>query len=128
MEPKWLSKELVIILHQQSLNIFGGSEGIRDMGLLESALSLPLHRHAYEESVNLYDLAAAYCSGILKNHPFLGGNKRAGLLAARTFLFINGYRFQPDEITTVQMIESHAAGHIDEENLAVWIRENTIEL
>lgn len=123
-EPKWLKKELVLLLHQQSLALFGGGAGVGDMGLLESALSRPL-RYTYSDEEDLFELAATYCSGIVKNHPFVDGNKRAGLLAARSFLFLNGYTLEPDEVSTVQMIEGHAAGEIDEARLADWIRENS---
>ncbi len=128
LKPKWLKIELVIMLHQQSLASFGGGSGIRDAGLLESALSRPLHRYTYSDEVDLFELAATYCSAIIKNHPFVDGNKRAGLLAARSFLFLNGYALEPDEISTVKMIEGHAAGEVDESLLAKWMRENSHKL
>lgn len=123
--PTWLTEQLVLVLHAESLNRFGGTSGIRDQGLLESALHRPRHRHAYEKSVSLAELAAAYCFGLVKNHPFVDGNKRAGLLAARAFLFQNGYRFEPDEAQTVQMIEGLAAGEVSEKDLTTWIEEYT---
>lgn len=123
--PTWLTERLVLVLHAESLNRFGGTPGIRDQGLLESALHRPRHRYAYGKSVSLAELAAAYCFGLVKNHPFVDGNKRAGLLAARAFLFQNGYRFEPDEAQTVQMIEGLAAGEVSEEDLTTWIEEHT---
>ena len=123
--PTWLTERLVLVLHAESLNRFGGTPGIRDQGLLESALHRPRNRHADEKSVSLAELAAAYCFGLVKNHPFVDGNKRAGLLAARAFLFQNGYRFEPDEAQTVQMIEGLAAGEVSEEDLTTWIEEHT---
>ena len=124
-EPKWLSKELVFALHNESLALFGGSPGIRDVTLLESALAKPRNRFVYEEETSLFDLAAAYCSGIIKNHPFIDGNKRAGLLAARAFLFLNGYAFAPDEVETVRMIEGLAAGIQDERSIMTWLHDNS---
>lgn len=124
-EPKWLSKELVLMLHNESLSLFGGSPGIRDLGLLESALSRPLHRYSYEESVTLFELAAAYCHGNVKNHAFVDGNKRAALLSGRAFLFLNGFHFAPDQVETVKMIEGLAAGTINEPELASWLEKNS---
>ena len=124
-EPKWLKKELVLLLHQQSIARFGGSTGIRDAGLLESALSRAQQRYTYDETADIFDLVAIYCSAIIRNHPFVDGNKRSGLLAARSFLFVNGYIFEPDEIETVQMIEGHAASQVNEDLLVSWIRENS---
>lgn len=120
-EPTWLSKELVFALHEESIARFGGLPGVRDITLLESALARPIHLFAYQESVTLFGLAASYCYGIVKNHAFLDGNKRTGLLSIRTFLYLNGYRFHPPEIEAVTMIEQTAAGQFDETALASWI-------
>ena len=124
-EPTWLTEKLVLVLHAESLSRFGGTPGIRDQGLLGSALHRPRNQFAYAEESSIFDLAAAYCFGIVRNHPFVDGNKRAGLLAARAFLYRNGYHFEPDEAETVQMIEGLAAGSISEEELTAWIEENT---
>ena len=124
-EPKWLNKELIFALHNESLAMFGGSPGIRDVTPLESALAKPQNRFVYEEDASLFDLAASYCSGIVKNHPFIDGNKRAGLLAARAFLFLNGYVFDPDEVDTVRKIEGLAAGEQNEQSIALWLRDNS---
>lgn len=121
-EPRWLSKELMLLLHHQSLASFGGATGIRDLPLLESAIARPIQRFTYVEDVDLFELAAVYCCGIVKNHPFVDGNKRAGLLSIRTFLFLNGYAFDPDELETVQMIEGLAAGKVTEADLTHWVR------
>lgn len=114
------------MLHNESLALFGGSSGIRDSGLLESALSRPIHRYTYEESVSIFDLAATYCFGIVKNHAFVDGNKRAGLLSARAFLFLNGFHFSPDQIETVKMIEGLAASVVSESELADWLKSNAV--
>ncbi len=122
---KWLSLELVMTLHDESLVHFGGSAGVRDQGLLESALGRPQNLYAYQEESTIYELATAYCAGIVRNHPFVDGNKRAGLLAARAFLFLNGYHFNPDELETVQMIEGLAGRLVSEEALTKWFEANS---
>ena len=124
-EPKWLSKDMVLALHAMSVAEFGGAAGIRDEGLLESALDRPKNLFAYGDGPSLFELAAAYCAGIVKNHPFLDGNKRAGDLAIRSFLLRNGYLFEPDEADEVVMIMALAAGETDEETLAGWSSENS---
>ena len=113
------------MLHAESLKLFGGSPGIRDRGLLESALDRPRNRWHYEPSVSVFEVAAAYGFGIAKNHAFVDGNKRTSLLAIRSFLFLNGYHFAPDEIETVTTIEGLAEGTVTEELLALWIRDNS---
>lgn len=122
-EPRWLTPAMVQALHRESIARFGGSEGMRDAGLLESALARPQHRAAYEDVVSLFGLAAEYCLGIVKNHPFLDGNKRSGILAAATFLSLNGYDFRPPETSIVQMIVALAAGEVDGDALTAWFRE-----
>lgn len=124
-EPTWLSESLVRALHAESLDRFGGPSGMRDRGLLESALGRARNRHAYGDDPSMHELAAAYCCGIVRNHPFVDGNKRAGLLAARAFLFQNGYRFVPDEAETVEVIEGVADGEVSEAELTAWIEQYT---
>lgn len=109
------------MLHAASIELFGGAPGLRDPGLLESALARPVHRWHYERRQSLSELAASYAFGIARNHPFVDGNKRTALLATRAFLFRNGVHFDPDEIETVSMIEGLAAGRIDEKVLSAWI-------
>ncbi|WP_193369591.1 type II toxin-antitoxin system death-on-curing family toxin [Pelagibius marinus] len=122
-EPRWLSLAIVHALHSESVARFGGTDGTRDAGLLESALARPQHRAAYEEGVSLFALAADYCLGIVKNHPFLDGNKRSGILAAATFLSLNGHDFRPPEASIVQMIVALAASEVDAEALTEWFEE-----
>lgn len=124
-EPVWLSVTQVRMLHAESLNLFGGSPGIRDLGMLESALARPVNKWHYDGMDNLFALAAAYGYGIARNHAFVDGNKRTALLAIRAFLFRNGYEFSPDELDTVTMIERLAEGQVDEELLSAWIDENS---
>ncbi len=125
MEPKGLTAQLVQAIHSLAIATFGGSHGVRDMGLLESALDRPRNLYAYGDDPTLFDLAAAYCAGIVKNHPFIDGNKRTGDLTARAFLFRNGYLFEPDEADEVNMIVALAAGEIEEDVLARWISDNS---
>ncbi len=122
---RWLSRRMVEAFHAESLSRFGGAPGIRDEGLLESALARPLNAAAYNPDSTVFDLAALYCVGIVKNHPFIDGNKRTGLLAGRVFLALNGYRFAPDEVQTVLMIRAAAASEVDEAGLAAWFADNS---
>ena len=125
MEPRWLTRAMVLALHQESLAVFGGHGGLRDEGLLESALARPRNLLAYAPEVDLVRLAAAYGFGLARNHPFMDGNKRVAVLAVAVFLAINGVDFDPNEVDEVRTILALAAGEVDEEELAVWIRANT---
>jgi death on curing protein len=122
-EPKWLTAPMILAIHDEQLAIHGGSPGIRDAGLLESALDRPRNKWAYESS-DLAGLAAAYGYGIARNHPFIDGNKRTSLLAIYTFLGRNGFNFVVPEAEAAAMILALAAGEVNEENLARWIRDN----
>lgn len=122
-EPVWLTPELVIALHDEQLREFGGPPGIRDHGMLESALGRAQNKWTYGET-NLAALAAAYAYGIARNHPFVDGNKRAAFLSIITFLGLNDIDFAPAEAEAVVMILGLASGEIDEEGLARWIRDN----
>ena len=116
---------MVEAFHAESIARVGGTGGIRDEGLLESALAKPINRHGYEDDVPIFGLAADYCAGIIRNHPFIDGNKRAGLLAARVFFALNGWRFEPDEAEIVTMIEGTAAGRFNEVDLAAWFEASS---
>ncbi len=126
MEPKWLGVDLVLVLHREVVSRFGGSGGVRDLGLLESALDRPRNLLAYGTAPSLFELAAAYSAGIVKNHPFLDGNKRTGLLSARAFLFSNGWLFEPSQVDQVRMMVALATGSIDGGVFADWIADSTI--
>ena len=123
--PLWLTEVQVTMLHAEALSLFGGSPGIRDIGLLQSALGRPQHLWSYDEAATLFDLAAAYGFGIAKNHAFVDGNKRAALLAVRAFLFRNGVRFVPEEAETVKVMEGVAGGTVTEEAFSEWIEANS---
>jgi death-on-curing protein len=114
---------MVVAIHDEQLAIHGGLSGIRDTGMLESALDRPRNKWAYE-SAELPELAAAYAFAIARNHPFVDGNKRTSLLALYTFLGINDVDFVVPEAMAAAMILALAAGEVTEENLARWIRDN----
>ncbi|HEX4040955.1 MAG TPA: type II toxin-antitoxin system death-on-curing family toxin [Xanthobacteraceae bacterium] len=120
---EWLSLPMVLAIHDEQLVAHGGSGGIRDMALLESALNRPLNKRNYEDA-ELPELAAAYAYGLARNHPFIDGNKRTSLLALYTFLGINGIDFIVPEADAATVILSLAAGEVSEESLARWIRDN----
>jgi death on curing protein len=122
-EPEWVTMPIVLAIHDEQLAIHGGSAGLRDAALLESALDRPRNKWAYENA-ELPELAAAYGYGIARNHPFIDGNKRTALLAIYTFLGVNGVDFIVPEADAAAMIVSLAAGEIGEESLARWIRDN----
>ena len=120
-EPNWVDRADCVAFHEDMLERFGGLPGIRDEGLLESALNRPRQLFAYGEP-DLYDLAAAYALGIVKNHPFLDGNKRAGFMAAALFLEYNGETFQASESEVVLQTLGLAAGAVSEKAYAKWLR------
>lgn len=122
-EPEWLLKEDVLRAHARELEIFGGASGVRDDGALESALGRPLNKWQYEQ-VELPELAAAYAYGIVSNHPFVDGNKRAGFVAMVGFLLLNKISFAPNPLEAAAIILVVAAGQVSEGGLARWIRDN----
>jgi death-on-curing protein len=122
-EPSWLSEEVIIAIHDEQLAIHGGGAGLRDAGMLASALERPINKWAYE-GAELPELAAAYAFGLAKNHPFIDGNKRTALLALYAFLFINDVDFIVPEADAAAIILALAAGEVEEEGLTRWIRDN----
>ena len=120
-EPVWVSEEDCLSFHDKLLARFGGASGVRDRGLLASALARPQHLFAYELPT-MCDMAAAYAHGIVKNHPFVDGNKRSGLLAAMLFLEANGIRFSATEEDAVVQTLALAAGAITAEDFAAWLK------
>jgi death on curing protein len=123
-EPRWVSQRALVYLHLESLRRFGGAEGLRDEGLLASALARPRNLHAYEGETDLCRLAAAYAAGIVRNHPFGDGNKRAALAAAGVFLMLNGYDLVGDQAQATVAVMDLAAGDLPEEGFAAWLRDN----
>jgi death-on-curing protein len=121
-EPVWLDPDAVIALHAESLAEFGGAPGLRDAGLLESALARPKNRFAYEGVSDVAVLAAAYAFGIVRNHPFADGNKRAAFGAVGMFLGVNGLALKADKAEATAAILSLAAGETSEQEFAAWLR------
>ena len=124
-EPIWVLRETVLALQLHSLSLFGGLEGIRDQTMLDSALQRPVHLHAYGNSPSVTELAAAYAFGLVKNHPFLDGNKRIAFLTATVFLEANGWRFSGTEAEAVLNTLALAAGELDESGFAAWLATNS---
>lgn len=122
-EPRWITKAQIVRIHAEQLAAFGGPEGLRDEGMLESALGRPQNKWSFGET-DYAVLAASYAFGIARNHPFVDGNKRAAFMALMVFLRKNGIAFAPDAAEATVAIMGLAAGEIAEEGLARWIRDN----
>jgi death-on-curing protein len=122
--PKWVDGLALVLLHGESLAEHGGLPGLRDRGALEASLARPRHLHSYEPESDLARLAAAYGFGIVRNHPFNDGNKRAGFLALGLFLECNGHQLTADPTEAIAVILRLAEGKLTESELAAWIRKN----
>lgn len=127
-EPIWISKEVVLALHQRQVDEHGGDAGIRDETLLESALARPQQRFAYDPSADYHALAAAYAKGLAKNHPFIDGNKRTAFVVYRLFLLRNGITATAPQGERYSTTLGLAAGEVEEEAFATWLRDNTAPL
>jgi len=121
-EPVWIDERDVLALHDRLLALDGGSAGVRSEALLASALARPKQIRAYGASPDVIDMAAAYTVGIVRNHPFVDGNKRTGFVVGILFLEINGYRFTWSEEDATQMILGLAAGKFNEAAFTSWLR------
>jgi death-on-curing protein len=126
MNWRWIDRQALLLLHDESLAEHGGSTGLRDAGLFDSALARPLNLVAYGDP-DYADLAAAYGVGLAKNHPFVDGNKRAAFLSVGLFLFLNGYRLTAGQAEATVVMLDVAAGEIDEAAFATWIREKSVK-
>ena len=124
-EPVWLEEIDILTLHDRLLAFHGGAAGLRDEGLLKSALARPRQTAAYGDGVDLVDLATAYAAGIIKNHPFMDGNRRTGFVAGILFLELNGYRFTAAETAAADAVLALAAGTLSEAGYTTFLRENT---
>ena len=122
-EYRWLNKDMVLAIHEMQIAQFGGASGIRDDGLLESALARPQNLAAYGEPT-VPEMAAAYAFGVARNHPFVDGNKRTAFVAAYTFLRMNGLQLAAPEEAVVITFQDLAAGDIEEAQLAAWIADH----
>lgn len=127
MKWRWLKEEVIIAVHDEQLVEHGGAEGVRDSGLLSSALARPKNLDGYEMP-SVFDLAAAYATGIVKDHPFVDGNKRTGFLAAYMFLALNGWELDAPEANAAAVILELAAGKVDEAQFSVWLKENSVKI
>jgi len=125
MSWRWISKQALLLLHDESLAEHGGGSGLRDEGLLDSALARPVNLAAYAEP-DAAALAASYGVGVAKNHPFVDGNKRAALLAAGLFLYLNGFLLQATQADTTLTMLGVAAGEVSEETFAEWLRSHIV--
>ena len=123
-EPIWLDREDCLAIHELMLAQHGGLAGVRDEGLLESALAKPRNLFAYRKPT-LAEMGASYAAGIILNHPFLDGNKRTGFMLAATFLEVNGSRFTATEESVVTMTLGLASGKIKERAYVNWLKENS---
>jgi death-on-curing protein len=122
-EPLWILERIVLAAHDQLLAAHGGAEGMRDAGELESALARPRQHYAYSAS-DLIELAALYTAGLVRNHPFVDGNKRTGFAIGIVFLELNGFDFKASEEDATQAVLALAAGTLDEPGYVVWLRAN----
>ncbi|MHC8509900.1 MAG: type II toxin-antitoxin system death-on-curing family toxin [Rhodospirillales bacterium] len=127
-EPEWLEREVVTAAHGASIARFGGSDGLRDEGLLESALERARNRFAYDPDATIFDLAAAYGYGLARNHPFVDGNKRTALIAMAAFVELNGHKMRADPVEEYKTILALAAGKLEEAELAAWLAANCAPL
>ena len=121
-EPRWIDRRALLLLHDETLAEHGGLPGIRDEGLLDSALARPQQIYAYEPDADVARLAAAYSVGLARNHPFADGNKRAAFLALGLFLGLNGYKLAADKAEATVTMLGVAAGQLSEADFVSWVR------
>ena len=126
-EPLWIEARDALVLHDRLLALHGGAAGLRDGGLLQSALARPRQMHVYADAPDTIDLAAAYTAGLVRNHPFIDGNKRVGFVVGILFLELNGIRFTASEADAAQAVLALAAGTLDEAGYASFLRANSQE-
>ena len=124
-EPAWIEERDVFVIHDRLLADYGGAPGLRDEGLLQSALARPRQHHAYANSTGIVEMAALYTTGIVRNHPFVDGNKRTGFVAGVLLLELNGFRFIASEEDATQAVMSLAAGTLDDASYTAWLRANS---
>jgi death on curing protein len=125
-EPRWVSLTVAFAIHSDQIREHGGSLGVRDRGLLESALARPINLAQYEPDSDLCALAASYGFGVARNHPFVDGNKRVAFQTMYVFLGLNGLRIQSEEPEVVRIMLALASGELSESELAEWLRPNVV--
>lgn len=123
---RWIPEAAVRAMHAELIAEHGGVEGLRDPGLLSSALARPKNRRAYGKSPSIFDLAAVYGTGVVRNHPFIDGNKRVALMVIYAFLEMNGYRLEAPEAEAAGIILALAAGNVDERGLSGWLEQYSV--
>lgn len=123
-EPLWILSETVYAIHDAQLSQHGGSDGIRDAGLIESAIARPQNIYGYEEESTAPRLAAAYCFGLAKNHGFVDGNKRVAAVVCELFLELNGYVLTAQDAEWLKIMLSVADGSLNETPLTEWLAQN----
>lgn len=124
-EPVWIDERGALALHDRLLALHGGAEGLRDHGLLKSALARPPQHFASAESPNIFEMAAAYTGGVVRNHPFVDGNQRTGFVVGILLLELNGYRFAASEEEAARAVFELASGNLDEGGYTAFLRANS---
>jgi death on curing protein len=125
IEPRWLDRRVILLLHAEALAAHGGIPGLRDASLLDSALARPVNQYHYNPAADLALLAAAYGFGLAKNHAFADGNKRIAFIATVLFLRSNGYRLVSEPLDEIRTMMSLASGELSENDFAAWLRTRT---
>ena len=125
---RWIDARVLFMLHDESLAGHGGGRGVRDMGLLESALMRPQNLANYNPEADIAELAASYAHGLAKNHPFVDGNKRVAFLSVGVFLGMNGFELTASPVDAIQAVLALAGGDMSEEEFAVWLKANMAAL
>jgi death-on-curing protein len=123
-EPRWVSRQALLLKHAESLRLFGGAEGLRDEGMLDSALARPVDAWSYRGETRIAHRAAAYAFGLSKNHPFIDGNKRAAFIAYVGFLKLNGFNLVASQPEAYRAMIDLAASTLSEEEFAEWVQAN----
>jgi death-on-curing protein len=123
-EPLWIEERDILAIHDRLLALHGGATGLRDRGLLESALARPRQHHAYANTSDVVEMAALFTAGIFRNHPFVDGNKRTGFVIGILFLELHGFDFKASEADATQAVMVLAAGTLDQAAFTAWLREN----
>lgn len=128
MEPKWVTVEVIIAMHDRQIAEFGGASGVSDLGLLQSAIARPQNAFYYNQVVSLTKLAACYAFGIAKNHAFVDGNKRTAFMSCYLFLMKNGFAINATEEERFIAILSLANGSISEEEFTKWLEQHIVKI
>ena len=123
-EPLWIEERDVLAIHDRLLALHGGATGLRDRGLLESALARPRQHHTYVHTSDIIEMAALYTAGIVRNHPFVDGNKRTGFVIGVLFLELHGFEFKASEEDATLAVIAMAAGTLDEAAYTAWLRKS----